>query len=60
VVAPDLAEVRAPLRRLLHLHYRLRFDPQGLDSAERDELRHEASACLYQLLKAEQAAAPRG
>ncbi len=41
-----LAEMRMPLRDLVALHYRYRFDPQGLNSTEREELRHLAQACL--------------
>jgi hypothetical protein len=43
---PDLAELRQPLRDLLALHYRHRFDPLGLDPAERETLRREAETCL--------------
>ena len=43
---PALAEVRTPLRELLRLHYRYRFDPQGLTQADREALRRQASACL--------------
>ena len=39
---PTLAELRAPLQRLLHLHYRHRFDPPGLDTTERLELQRQA------------------
>ena len=38
-VAPDL---EARLESLLHLHYRYRFDPVGLDPQDRDSLRREA------------------
>ena len=46
---PALAEVQAPLLELLRLHYRYRFDPQGLKEDERQALRHEASGCLARL-----------
>ena len=36
----------APLRRLLALHYRLRFDPQGLPQSERAALRDGVQAWL--------------
>jgi len=37
-----------PLRPLLALHYRYRFDPAGLSSAEREQLRASARAWLAQ------------
>jgi protein-glutamine gamma-glutamyltransferase len=43
---PALAELRQPLEELLRLHYRYRFDPQGLSPEERRELSREAKACL--------------
>ena len=43
---PALAEVRAVVERLLQLHYRYRFDPQGLNRSERESLRQETRACL--------------
>jgi len=42
----DLAELEEPLRELLRLHYRYRFDPRGLNREEREELRRAAQACL--------------
>ena len=41
-----LAEIRAPLRTLLMLHYRYRFDPAGLSAADRVRLRDQSNACL--------------
>ncbi len=38
----------APLRQLLALHYRLRFDPQGLKQEEREALRGGVSEWLAQ------------
>ena len=35
-----------PLRQLLGLHYRLRFDPQGIGETEREELRRGVSEWL--------------
>jgi protein-glutamine gamma-glutamyltransferase len=49
---PALADLRAPLRQLLRWHYRHRFDPQGLNAAEREQLKREAKACLDTLLQA--------
>jgi hypothetical protein len=46
---PALAEVRGRLRELLRLHYRYRFDPEGLTGQEREALRREASGCLARL-----------
>ena len=48
---PALAALRAPLRELLRLHYRYRFDPQGLPAADRQHLRIEARAQLAALGK---------
>jgi hypothetical protein len=50
---PTLAQLEAPLRNLLHLHYRYRFDPEGLTPAHREQLRLEAQACLARLPAAE-------
>ena len=46
---PALCELRDPLQQLLFLHYRYRFDPQGLSQAERDFLRQQAKACQAQM-----------
>jgi transglutaminase-like putative cysteine protease len=43
---PALDAVKAPLQRLLQLHYRYRFDPEGINHSERQELRNEAQSCL--------------
>jgi hypothetical protein len=43
---PALADLRGPLESLLRLHYRYRFDPQGLALTERELLKHEAGVCL--------------
>ena len=43
---PALAERRSGLQELLRLHYRYRFDPLGLDAAEREALRRQAHECL--------------
>ena len=48
---PALAGLRAPLQELLRLHYRHRFDPRGLSSADRERLRQEAKTCLEVLLQ---------
>jgi hypothetical protein len=49
--ADALAEIREPLRELLRLHYRCRFDPQGLAEADREALRRGARTVLQQLEK---------
>ncbi|HTY88437.1 MAG TPA: transglutaminase domain-containing protein [Candidatus Acidoferrum sp.] len=43
---PALRDLRVPLQALLRLHYRYRFDPRGIDVAERQALEREAKACL--------------
>ena len=48
---PALSDWRGPLRQLLRLHYRHRFDPQGLSAEERENLKREAKACLEILLR---------
>jgi len=57
--APELAALRGSLQELLRLHYRFRFDPQGLKPAERELLRRDAKACLTNLALAQQAAVRR-
>ena len=46
---PTLAAWREPLQRLLLLHYRHRFDPQGLSAADRARLARETADCLDQI-----------
>ena len=53
---PSLAALEAPLRGLLRLHYRYRFDPQGLTETDREELRREARECLDKLARLEKPA----
>jgi hypothetical protein len=48
---PALTELRDPLQRLLGLHYRHRFDPQGLSLAEREVMGREVKNCLAVLLR---------
>jgi hypothetical protein len=43
---PALAAFNEPLQNLLRLHYRYRFDPNGLTSNDREALGREARACL--------------
>jgi len=46
---PALAGVRNRLRELLQLHYRYRFDPEGLNQTDREALRRETAGCLANL-----------
>ena len=48
---PRLAELRAPFRELLQLHYRHRFDPRGLDAAGRKLLGKQVGDCLESLAR---------
>lgn len=43
---PGLADARAPLTRLLRLHYRYRFDPHGLAAEDRETLRNQVREFL--------------
>ncbi|MDB6112886.1 MAG: transglutaminase-like enzyme predicted cysteine protease [Pedosphaera sp.] len=45
-VEPAFIGIRAPLEELLRLHYRYRFDPQGLSELDREALRREVKSCL--------------
>jgi hypothetical protein len=46
---PSLAECQKPLTELLRLHYRYRFDPNGLSEPERNALRKSARQVLVHL-----------
>ncbi len=46
---PSLASMTTRLHELLNLHYRYRFDPQGLSPTDRQALRREATGCLARL-----------
>jgi protein-glutamine gamma-glutamyltransferase len=46
---PTLADMRGRLRELLALHYRYRFDPEGLGPTDRQALRRTAADCLARL-----------
>jgi len=43
---PALAGLRAPVRQLLRLHYRYRFDPLGLDAAQKQSLAQNTDSIL--------------
>jgi hypothetical protein len=49
---PALAEMKNSLEELLRLHYRHRFDPQGLNKSDREALRRETKVCLASLAEA--------
>lgn len=49
VATPELADLREPLEELLQLHYRHRFDPLGLNTIDRENLRTLTSRCLEML-----------
>ena len=46
---PALKDLRGPLRELLQLHYRHRFDPRGLSALQREALTREVKTCLNAL-----------
>ncbi len=46
---PGLAELRAPLRELLNLHYRYRFDPHGLTASEKNALMENVERAMKTL-----------
>ena len=46
---PAVATLRPLLLELLRLHYRHRFDPPGLDEAERKALAEKAKSALAEL-----------
>jgi protein-glutamine gamma-glutamyltransferase len=46
---PALADMRDHLRELLTLHYRYRFDPEGLNQTDREALRREAGGFLARM-----------
>lgn len=54
---PALEDLRAPLNELLRLHYRYRFDPNGLSASERALLTRKARECLEALSQTESAGA---
>ncbi|MBC8095260.1 MAG: transglutaminase domain-containing protein [Akkermansiaceae bacterium] len=50
---PGLADAAQPLKDLLRLHYRYRFDPQGLNQPDREQLHRAVHACLETLKSSE-------
>ncbi len=42
----NFIKLKKPLENILTLHYRYRFDPNGLDPVERQVLRREVETCL--------------
>jgi hypothetical protein len=49
LASPALEELRVPLSELLRLHYRHRFDPHGLSTVEREELRRKATDAMERI-----------
>ena len=49
---PALTNLRSPVQELLRLHYRHRFDPPGLNGAERKELKNKTRAALEKISSA--------
>jgi hypothetical protein len=43
---PTMAATQIGLETLVRLHYRYRFDPNGLNPSERNDLRKQAESCL--------------
>ena len=54
----SIRELRRPLRELLRLHYRYRFDPEGLTDSDREKLRRAAQECLAELSRLELTTTP--
>jgi transglutaminase-like putative cysteine protease len=48
-VASDFPGVAETLRNILRIHYKYRFDPEGIEASERDQLRQMVRACLARL-----------
>jgi hypothetical protein len=46
---PAWTDMRSRLQELLNLHYRHRFDPQGLSQTDREALRREAARCFAKI-----------
>lgn len=59
-ITPDFSNLSGPLRELLRLHYRYRFDPLGLAPEDRQALHEQTRTCLERLSRAEQPAALAG
>ncbi len=53
---PSLIDLEDPLRALLRLHYRYRFDPNGLSQPDREELRRIARQCREKIAQTEKVA----
>jgi hypothetical protein len=46
IKTPGMEKIHEPLRELIRLHYRHRFDPEGLNNADRERLKNETQRCL--------------
>ena len=55
LAAPGWCELRGPLRELLQLHYRYRFDPRGLDDDDKQSLAQNVAGVLKTLAQQENA-----
>jgi protein-glutamine gamma-glutamyltransferase len=51
LATPSLAEFRAPLRELMRLHYRYRFDPHGITDAEKKTLVERVEQILEPMMR---------
>jgi hypothetical protein len=49
LAGPALPGMSEPLRELLRLHYRHRFDPRGLNATEREELRRKTAEAVQKI-----------
>jgi transglutaminase-like putative cysteine protease len=45
-IAPDSPTLAEALGRIVRIHYKYRFNPEGIDAAEREELRTLVRSCL--------------
>jgi len=59
LAVPELAPLQIPLEELLRLHYRHRFDPLGLNPADREALHRETLRCLERLTQIPEAVPTR-
>jgi transglutaminase-like putative cysteine protease len=45
-IGADLPNVADPLRKIVGIHYKYRFNPEGIDAGEREELQKLVRVCL--------------
>ena len=48
-VALDTPALAEPLRKIVQIHYKYRFHPEGIEAKEREELRELVRACLVKV-----------